>query len=144
MFSAFKNCSGNDNDPVIVYVSKMFSVLPGSISANKHRYMRVQTDGRNVPTEWGVPVTSQLITFAVPIQQYGAVPIPCHTSCIKYHQKYQIESPFTAAPSTPAPPRPLTDDEIERRRDAARLRNQQKLTVNFNPETIGTATVAES
>ena len=39
MFSAFKNCSGNDNDPVIVYVSKMFSVLPGSISAHKHRYV---------------------------------------------------------------------------------------------------------
>ncbi|XP_063679742.1 elongation factor-like GTPase 1 [Bolinopsis microptera] len=66
--TAFRNCSGDDNDPVIVYVSKMFSVLPGAISTNKHR--------------------------------------------------------------------PLTDDEIERRRDAARIRNQQKLTVNFNPETI--------
>eukprot|EP00116_Pleurobrachia_bachei_P005141 sb/3465403/ len=64
--SAFRACSGGEDDPVIVYVSKMISVLPDHISCNKHR--------------------------------------------------------------------PLTDAEIERRRDAARLRNQQKLSVNFNPE----------
>lgn len=37
VFSAFANCSSDDKEPVIIYVSKLFSVNRSALSQNRHK-----------------------------------------------------------------------------------------------------------
>ncbi len=38
LFQAFINCSSDDQEPVIIYVSKLFSVNKNALSQNRHKY----------------------------------------------------------------------------------------------------------
>jgi len=38
LFKAFINCSSDDQEPVIIYVSKLFSVNNSALSQNIHKY----------------------------------------------------------------------------------------------------------
>jgi hypothetical protein len=37
LFKAFINCSSDDQEPVIIYVSKLFSVNNSALSQNRHK-----------------------------------------------------------------------------------------------------------